>query len=136
MIPLPWVYRALLLNEFADDEEILATYGFLYKGEPFTSVWIGYCFAYLVAFLVICMGLSAACLHFLRVESKRTKPPCMVEAEDENEKALSSSDATFIPVNLSFTNLCYEVKQSTGSEQLKLLSNVSGIFSAGRMCAL
>ena len=148
MIPLSWVYRALLLNEFASDdpiyadgvgEEILTTYGFLYKGEPFTSDWIAYCFAYLFSFLVVCMGASAVCLHVLRLESKRTKTQCNPETEYDNarDKGLTSlCDATFVPVNLSFNNLSYVVKQSTGSEKLKLLNNVCGIFSAGRMCAL
>ena len=61
MMPLPWVYRALLLNEFTSDkyaegdpsegEKILASWGFMYKGEPFTREWIGYCFAYLIPFV-------------------------------------------------------------------------------------
>ena len=136
MIPLSWVYRALLLNEFGDDEEILATYGFLYKGEPFTSEWIAYCFAYLALFLVVCMGSAAVCLHYLRLETKRSKVPFTPEPEREDGKQLSPCDATFIPVNMSFMNLSYEVQQSTGSEHLKLLNNVSGVFSAGRMCAL
>lgn len=57
------------------------------------------------------------------------------EKGDENEKA-SLRVATFIPVNLSFQDLSYEVKASKGSEKLTLLNNVSGQFSAGRMCAL
>ena len=57
------------------------------------------------------------------------------DKEDEVAKA-SLRDAAFIPVDLSFKDLCYEVKASTGSEKLRLLNNVSGVFSAGRMCAL
>lgn len=136
MIPLSWVYRALLLNEFAGDEEILATYGFLYRGEPFTDVWIRYCFVYLVLFLAICMGSSAVCLHYLRMDAKQNKVACTYEPENENEKDVMPCSTPFIPVNLSFMNVSYEVKQSTGSKTLKLLSNVSGVFSAGRMCAL
>ena len=37
---------------------------------------------------------------------------------------------------LSFKNVSYEVKSSTGSDTLRLLNNVSGVFRAGRMCAL
>ena len=56
------------------------------------------------------------------------------ETNDEMDK--ESGNATFIPVTLAFKDLSYEVKASTGSEKLRLLSNVSGVFTAGRMCAL
>jgi len=147
MIPLSWVYRALLLNEFTSDdyadgagEEVLATYGFLYKGEPFTREWIGYCFAYLLPFLVVCMLASAACLHYLRMEPKQKGTPDMPETQEEEKETVDGNasfhDATFIPVNLSFKDLSYEVKASKGSETLRLLNNISGVFSPGRMCAL
>ena len=48
----------------------------------------------------------------------------------------SIHDTPFVPVDLSFDNLCYDVKASTGGETLRLLNNVSGVFSGGRMCAL
>jgi len=147
MMPLAWVYRALLLNEFTSDDyvegegdAIMRSYGFLYNGEPFQREWIAYCFAYIVIFLIICIFASAAGLHYLRMEAKPSASPAMPESEDEekeNEEGSSSlNDATFIPVNLSFKDLCYEVKASKGSEKLRLLNNVSGVFSAGRMCAL
>ena len=42
----------------------------------------------------------------------------------------------FIPVDLSFEDLCYEVTASTSKDKLRLLNEVSGVFKAGRMCAL
>ena len=146
-IPLSWVYRALLLNEFLSDdpayadgvgEEVLATYGMLKpNGDGFTREWVGYCFAYLIPFLMLCMATAAACLAFLRMEPK---PVAMSigngNTEEEDDDDDLELDKAFIPVDLSFQNLSYEVKASTGSEKLHLLSDVSGIFSAGRMCAL
>jgi len=187
MMPLPWVYRALLLNEFTSDdyaegdpsegEKILASWGFMYKGEPFTREWIGYCFAYLIPFvsksetfnrfvvafgdfiyhediyspilshlfhylqLLLCMVASAACLNYLRMEPKPASAAPEPETEEEEEKDdgdvnESPLEDSFIPVDLSFKDLCYDVKSSKGSEKLRLLNNVSGVFSAGRMCAL
>lgn len=84
------------------------------------------------------MVVSAACLHWLRMEPK---PPVLADtpetqADEGKKESPESNDAAFIPVNLSFKDLRYEVKASTGSDKLCLLSDVSGVFSAGRMCAL
>jgi len=149
MMPLAWVYRALILNEFTSNDpvyagglgdKILRSNGFLYKGEPFTREWIAYCFLFLFVFLIVCFIISAACLHYLRKEPKSTGTPDMPtkdEKENEGEKGNSQiREATFIPVDLSFKDLSYEVKASKGSDTLRLLDNISGIFSAGRMCAL
>ena len=146
-LPLPWTYRALLLNEFTspdyangNGQEILSSYGFIYKGEPFTSEWIWYGFAFLIPFLLLCMVASAAGLRFFRMEPKRGTPDMPTTEKDEEkdgtEADSSSREAAFIPVNLSFKDLSYEVKASTGSDKLRLLNDVSGMFSAGRMCAL
>ena len=148
LAPLAWVYRALLLNEFLTDDyadgegqAILATNGFLYESktgqQPFTREWIAYCFAYLFSFTIVCMVSSAACLHYLRMEPKPTGVLDMPETEEiKDALEKESGNATFIPVTLAFKDLSYEVKASTGSEKLRLLSNVSGVFTAGRMCAL
>ena len=148
MVPLSWVYRALLLNEFTSDdyangvgEKILASWGFVYDGKPFAREWIAFCFAYLACFLFICMAASAACLHHLRMEPKpRTSGSAETAKADEEETdgdgKSKNAAATFTPVNLSFKDLVYEVKASKGSETLRLLDNISGVFSSGRMCAL
>ena len=145
-VPLAWVYRALLLNqytssEYADGsgEEILEAYGFMHRGEAFTREWIGYCFAYLVPFFVLCMIISSVGLSYYRVEPKKSQPDVpesleLKEGEDEKINKLTQS-SSFTPVTLSFSNLSYHVKSSVGGEQICLLNNVSGIFSPGRMCA-
>lgn len=146
------MYRALLLNEFTSDdpeyadgkgEQILAASGFLYKGEPFTRDWIAYCFLYLFFFLIVVMSASAFALSRYRMAPKPKSSPTsekeetMQESEKETEEEGSSSeDAAFLPVQLSFKDLSYEVKSSKGSNTLRLLNNVSGVFSSGRMCAL
>eukprot|EP01082_Thalassiosira_pseudonana_P014895 g13469.t1 g13469 contig8:742113-747102(+) len=149
MMPLAWVYRALLLNEYTSDdeqyadgkgEEILRSFGFLYKGEPFAPEWIWYSFAYLIPFLCLCMIASAMGLRYFRIEPKQkgqpdVPKPINPQEEEDNMKA-SIHDTPFVPVDLSFDNLCYDVKASTGGETLRLLNNVSGVFSGGRMCAL
>lgn len=153
MIPLSWTYRALLLLQFTSDdpryangvgEQILRSNGILYKGEPFTREWIYYCFVYLLMFLFVCMIASAACLHYFRMDGAKQGTKNLSDSkekdneigEEESKNDAQVLNADFTPVNLTFKNLCYEVESSTGSESLRLLNNVSGVFSAGRLCAL
>jgi ABC-type multidrug transport system permease subunit len=144
--PLPWIYRALLLNEFdnrPEGEEVMKSYGFLLpNGETFGGEWIGYGFAFIIPYAFLCLVASAYCLHRFRMEPKQQATPVIAKekdaVEDESPDTESSSftDASFIPVDLSFRDLCYDVKASTGSDKLRLLNNVSGVFSSGRLCAL
>ena len=150
LVPLSWVYRALLLNEFLSDdypdgegEEILKANGILYTSgagqEDFTREWIVYCFIYLIIFVILCMLSMAACLHYRRMEHKpkrSTEKPNLEGNEVENTLEKRQVVNGFVPVTLSFKDLSYVVKASTGSESLSLLKNVSGIFEKGRMCAL
>ena len=147
-MPLSWVYRALLLNEFTSKDyqdgsgdEAMEAFGFLHNNEPYGREWIAYCFAYLLPFCGLCMILSAICLTKLRLEGAQTGTPDMPTEHEEggdrvHELREDDKPQNFVPVNLSFENLSYEVKASTGSEQVTLLDNISGIFQAGRMCAL
>jgi hypothetical protein len=144
-MPLAWVYRALLLNEFTSSkwegsgDEILQSYGFMHNGEVFTREWIGYCFAYLAVFIVLCIILSALGLHYYHVESKKSKPnlPESMEKKEGDDELVTklTHNTSFTPVTLSFKNLSYEVKSSVGGEHIKLLNSCSGIFSPGRLCA-
>ena len=69
-----------------------------------------------------------------------------VEGQQENEEALIEGDGAvegeeeidipFIPVTLSFSDICYDVKASTGKDTIRLLNNVYGIFESGHICAL
>jgi len=152
LVPLSWVYRALLLNEFLSDdypdgegEEILKANGILYTSgagqehEEFTREWIVYCFIYLIIFVILCMLSSAACLHYRRMEHK---PKRSMEKPNFEGKEVDSTlgkgqvENVFVPVTLSFRDLSYVVKASTGTESLSLLKDVCGIFEKGRMCAL
>jgi ABC-type multidrug transport system permease subunit len=145
MMPLSWVYRALLLNEYTSEkfsdgsgDEILESYGFMHLGEPFSREWVGYCFAYIVPFTFLCMLLSAVCLHYYRVEPRKSKPdtPESFEIDREDKKAAALADSsTFVPVTLTFSNLSYTVKSSVGGEDINLLKQISGIFYPGRMLA-
>ncbi len=148
--PLAWVYRALLVNEFLSDDpsyadgvgdKILVANGFVLESDgeqkPFTREWIAYCFAYLFSFFILCMVTSAACLHFLHMEPEPNGSLEMPETEEkEIETDLERGTAPFIPVTLSFKDISYKINASHGSGQVCLLNNISGVFSAGRMCAL
>lgn len=143
--PLSWVYRSLLLNEFGkrtDGEQIMASYGFLLpNGMSFGREWISYGFAYIIPYTLVCLFASAFCLQHFRVEAKQGGTPDISEEKDEVENQITDSitcftEASFVPVDLSFSNLCYDVKASKGSDKLRLLNDVSGVFSAGRLCAL
>jgi len=57
-------------------------------------------------------------------------------AQPEEEGAKEEFNFPFIPVDLTFEDICYEVKASTGDGTLQLLNNVCGVLRGGRMCAL
>lgn len=209
-VPSSWSYRALLVNEFTSadwdwnvegtdftyGQLALIQGGFVYKGEPASSEWIGWAFAYLVPYVFLCTCIAGLCLRFVRVEprgspsptedaaseeSSRTRGDSVVEGKNvgaggssavlkqggtngEEEPANEGSnfgsvegghgsevagaeetdalegeeefDIQFVPVTLSFSDICYDVIASKGKENIRLLNNVYGMFEAGRMCAL
>ena len=110
-------------------------------GSPFEKAWIGYCFLALSLCSVLSILTSAFCLHYFRMEPQPSgkvdvkESPVEVE-ESEREAEVEKEESSFIPVDLTFNNLCYEVKASTGKKKLRLLNNISGIFQSGRMTAL
>jgi len=144
--PLSWIYRSLLLNEFVhhpNGQKVMESYGFLLPNDmPYGREWIGYGFAYIIPYTIFCLLTSAYCLHRFRLEAKQggtsdiTKEKDDVEGDASEAESNSFHDASFIPVDLSFSNLCYDVTASKGSDKLRLLKNVSGVFSSGRLCAL
>ena len=138
MMPSAWVYRGLVLNQL--DEADLTRFGFVLNGEPFSKQWIGYGFAYVIGCFVLATFAAAFFLH-LRVEEPQKSAPEVEQDKTEEEKeeiedAHNEALTAFTPVDLSFHDLCYEVNASKGSEKLRLLKSVSGIFRSGRMCAL
>jgi hypothetical protein len=142
--PMAWAYRALMVNEYrsaeystAQGDEILSIVGFVdSSGKPFTQEWVWYAFLYLGLHTVLCIILSALGLKYARPapELNNSEEPSGDFIDDE--VANQSVRIDFKPVALSFEDICYDVKASTGNEDLRLLTNVNGAFKAGRMCAL
>lgn len=137
---MAWCLQGLASNEFMSDKYA--------NGEDFLDIrgfqvghqWIGYAFAYMIPYMLV----STA---FLGLALKRnTIEPEQVHVKEKNKVSLGTAAAVeqgtsqfnlpFIPVDLSFDKIVYEVKASTSGETLRLLNEVSGIFKAGRMCAL
>jgi ABC-type multidrug transport system fused ATPase/permease subunit len=157
--PLSWAYRSLLLNEYTSPdavydqivetqkfgplrygEVIMAAKGFIApNGYPYGKEWIAYSFAYLVPFLIICVYLTGLGLKTVRMEEHAEEP--VQENKNNGDDATQTEevediDLPFMPVDLTFKDISYEVTASTGKNKLKLLNNASGKFGAGRMCAL
>lgn len=144
--PFAWAYRALLVNEFQsasypNGDEILAEMGFLY-GNDFDKVfgqeWVMYAFSYMVPHFFLSMLLTALGLRYARHSHNSTS----AKSETKNVQQESTDSHTpkvtipFKPVTITFENICYDVKASTGNDQLRLLNNINGVFRSGRMTAL
>ena len=155
--PLAWAYRALVVNEFlssrwdspvdGDDsgmtvgQQVLESNGFLLpNGEVFGQDWVLWGFIYMIGFFVIHILLSGLGLRRVRFESGQSMSPNGsgdANADREGDKEEEEEfDLPFIPVDLTFKDLCYEVTASTGKDKLMLLNNVYGRMEPGRMCAL
>lgn len=152
--PLAWAYRALVVNAFRNDEytteeadEILQRAGFVYNDDvPFDREWIIWAFIFMALHIFVSVLTSAMVLASVRVHPKA--PPSLGESIEKDEKNLlvdvekngedggQDVDIPFKPITLSFENVCYDVKTSTGDEDIRLLHNINGYFQAGRMCAL
>lgn len=103
------------------------------RGWQSDRVWIGYTFAFLLPYIVVFGTVTWLALKYVRIEPDRQH----VEVDICKPKEKTSEvQVPFIPVDLSFENLCYEVTASTSKDKLRLLNEVSGVFKAGRMCAL
>mmetsp|Transcript_888 Transcript_888/g.1257 ORF Transcript_888/g.1257 Transcript_888/m.1257 type:complete len:1050 (+) Transcript_888:1338-4487(+) len=99
------------------------------------SVWIGYTFAFLVPYIIVFGLVTWLALKHIRIEPDRQHVKKEVNIGAKKEKT-EEINVPFVPVDLSFDKLTYEVTASTSKEQLRLLNEVSGVFKAGRMCAL
>ncbi|VEU39363.1 unnamed protein product [Pseudo-nitzschia multistriata] len=151
--PLAWAYRALIINAFRNgdymEEEadaILKRTGFVYAdNKPFDRDWITWAYIFMCGHILLSVVTSAIILSSVRVHKK--PPPSFesIEMKDtdlskqsQNEETSNSQDVSipFKPITLSFENICYDVKASTGDEDIRLLHNINGHFRAGRMCAL
>lgn len=134
-MPSAWVYRGLAINELG--ETALNRFGFVLNGVPFSKEWIGYGFAYVIGCFLLATIAAALCLQLRVEEAKQSAPEIQeIEKDETEEEEIGDALTAFTPVDLSFHDLCYEVNASKGSEKLRLLKSVSGIFRSGRMCAL
>jgi len=147
--PLAWSYRALLVNQFQSSEYdslnengqrqgdvILSSGGFTDgNGNAYPQEWIAYNFAYLVGHTLLCLVMSGFLLQYTRVS---TENAATGDLDDKvvNDDVEQHINIPFTQVNLTFQGVCYDVKASTGGATLRLLTDVSGVFAAGRMCAL
>ena len=152
--PLAWSYRALLVNEFQSSEYdtpapgsgirtgdvILVAVGFTdSNGNAFQQEWVAYNFIYLLGQILLCLGMSGITLQYNRVSPEGAvflRPTDEVSIHTNTDESQEQIDLPFVPLNLTFQDVCYDVKASSGGDTLRLLTNVSGVFEAGRMCAL
>eukprot|EP00522_Entomoneis_paludosa_P007380 CAMPEP_0172455684 /NCGR_PEP_ID=MMETSP1065-20121228/12192_1 /TAXON_ID=265537 /ORGANISM="Amphiprora paludosa, Strain CCMP125" /LENGTH=1539 /DNA_ID=CAMNT_0013208153 /DNA_START=180 /DNA_END=4799 /DNA_ORIENTATION=- len=146
--PYGWAYRALVVNEFRssrweDPDEILVRLGFTLPNseEAFGKEWIGWSFLYMILYFVLCTVLCA--FGLTKAGEKVVTKTLQFDDDEDNENPDESSAAArpelevpFIPVTMSFHDICYDVSASTGSNKLRLLNNVNGLFRPGRMVAL
>lgn len=135
---MAWALQGLVSNEFTSDKYedgdlFLASRGFQTGRE-----WVGYTFCYMIPFTIVMSAILGVVLKYVRIEPERPHMNKSNISIDHAPLDGSQSDFNlpFIPVNLTFSNLVYEVKASTGNETLRLLNEVSGVFKAGRLCAL
>jgi ABC-2 type transporter len=143
--PFAWAYRALLVLEFQSDswedgDVILRTTGFVDPNDkPFQTEWVGYWFIYMASTYVFYVFLTAYGLGNFTSSGSNissgnhdTVKSSATEGNFDEKKVV----IPFVPATLTFENICYDVQESTGSDKLRLLNNVDGIFKSGRMCAL
>jgi ABC-type multidrug transport system fused ATPase/permease subunit len=141
--PMAWAYRALLVLEFQspsydDGDAILSEVGFLFhRKEPFQREWVGYSFAYMIPHFLLCVLATAFCLTYVTTNpGKGSLKTSTSLQEEESTSQKEEIEIPFVPATLTFEDICYDVQTSTGKDKLRLLNNVSGVFGAGRMCAL
>ena len=97
-------------------------------------MWIGYTFAFMIPYTIIFGVVTWLAMKYIRIEPERqhVKEGINIGAKKKTDEL----SIPFTPVDLSFDNLVYEVTASTSKDKLRLLNEVSGVFRAGRLCAL
>jgi hypothetical protein len=138
---MAWALQGLASTEFTsrkydgNGDIFLSTRGFQTGRE-----WIGYSFAYMIPFTLVCTVILGAILRCVRIEPEkqhiRKKPTVSMGKVADTATDTDNFNLPFTPVDLTFKDLVYEVDASTGGETLRLLNEVGGAFTAGRMCAL
>ena len=147
--PMAWAMQGMASNQFLSSkyagyecelngepfilgEKALETRGYAFGGR---TQWIGYTFAFLLPYTIVFGLVTLLALKYIRIEPDRQHIKKEVNIGEEKNKT-EEINIPFIPVDLSFEKLSYEVTASTSKEKLRLLNEVSGVFKAGRMCAL
>jgi ABC-type multidrug transport system ATPase subunit len=140
--PVAWAFQSLLLTEFTSAKYPPGAVETLMggRGFPTSRTWIAYNFAFFIPYALLCSAILIYVLKKVRIEPTRAgsgvkSANAIVDDEDEATKS-KDFNFPFIPVDLTFEDICYTVKASTGTDMLRLLNNVSGVMKGGRMCAL
>lgn len=134
--PMAWVFQGLLLNEFLTDKYQDGGAILLSRGFPEDKAWIGWGFLFLILVSIVATFVLAYALKKVRFEATRPNRTATVDLHAEDAEFDGKSfTLPFIAVDLTFENIEYEVKASTGKETIKILNGVSGCFRAGRLCA-
>mmetsp|Transcript_3324 Transcript_3324/g.5465 ORF Transcript_3324/g.5465 Transcript_3324/m.5465 type:complete len:1454 (+) Transcript_3324:67-4428(+) len=147
--PMAWAMQGMASNQFLSSK--YSDYVCEMDGSTFSlgesaleargwesggRVWIGYTFAFLIPYTIVFGLVTLLALKYIRIEPDRQHVKKEVNIGAEKQNTSEEINVPFIPVDLSFEKLTYEVTASTSKEKLRLLNEVSGVFKAGRMCAL
>lgn len=144
--PMAWAQQGMASNQFlsskfsgylCDVGDLSFTLGqaaLVNRGWQDEQGWIGYSFAFLVPYTLVFGIITWQTLKYIRVEQDR--PTIDGKVSIGVTKKTEEFIIPFTPADVSFGNLVYEVTASTSKDKLRLLNEVSGVFRAGRMCAL
>ena len=140
--PMAWALQGLLSNEFTSskyDNVGIPPESFLdIRGFQLGREWIGYCFAYMIPFTLVCASILTQVLRKVRIEPERAivKKKNITIGRIKKKEKDDNFNLPFTPVDLTFRKVVYEVKTSKGDETLRIINEVSGAFMAGRLVAL
>jgi hypothetical protein len=136
--PVAWAFQSLLLTEFTSTKYAPGSADALMGGRGFHTSrdWIGYNFVFFIPYALACSVILIFVLKKVRIEPIRAGSGVKAIVLEDEEESQKDFNFPFIPVDLTFEDICYSVKASTGNEILKLLNCVSGVMKGGRMCAL
>lgn len=135
---MAWALQGLVSIEFTSDKYLDNDAFLESRGFQTGREWIAYSFCFMIPFTLVSSAILGLVLKYIRIEPERSSTNKKKISIDHAALNDSQRDFNlpFIPVDLTFNNLVYEVKASTGNDTLRLLNEVSGVFKAGRLCAL
>jgi len=143
--PMSWAMQGMASNQFLSsvyagyqcpESPPLGAQALAQRGWKVGREWIGYSFAFMIPYCFLFGGVVWLALKYVRIEPERQHLKKKEVAIGKVKKKANEFNIPFIPVDLTFDNLVYEVIASTSKDTLRLLNEVSGAFMAGRMCAL